>query len=1613
MLFGIHEVPVSLRPNIAALLEKERNNPYRYGNIKPALPERIAAWLDLLKKHDLDVEAALHVLAAVEYVTDAEINQSWQNAGERLERWLGERALDRTSEAYFLQVRQENHIADLFQACGWPRRDAIVPDTLWDLWSRIDSISRGQSNYIAERNFKSIAERRVWVLLWDMNLSGDTIAKEIGRLCKCIDMMPNALPRQLLVLGALQTERASRTVFDRAAVLRLNLETIFNRTISARECVREHHALRSMHGRVLALCAGIHDLWIRSAQQQELKRTGPEGYANTGLLIVREQNSPNNSLPLLWLAVDDYAGPFPRVPPSSGGFSESDPRLDALDTQEITAIAADLAHFLETPMLERRECVAVRAWKKDTERAFLHGSDPDQLEDALRACSRILQNEHTRQYPAIRAQAELARTLVMLAQEDASWGEAWAEYLRLDPDNLDLGKGIEGWEQLVQKQISRLVPTLGQRDATRPRLPEYRYSASGPPPALILTASDDEPRTTRVPASAEVFELLKEAVARREGGLWFIVGPAGWGKSIFVRMALQSLTSAALHVDLSDCESQEDLAYRLLAGHVGAEEQAVVDRNPAAAIDILDRALAHPTVIVFEDTHRTSSGRPAEALEQILAELVKRGHIVLCETWSRDVSLLARPDHGQVHRIDRQMLGLNQDEVQAWSRAVLRRNIPEDAVLYFELLAGHPGLTKAVLETVRLDGRHTAEAITEAVIEVAETSHDPEFEAFIEHGSTPGEEALPDVIVCWLAVLPWAEAPEAILEGATKQQLRRLYAVRLISRLDASDVWQGYAWGRTLAMRRLLADPSILVGQQHALTRLCDRVPTRSLRAQRRHVAALLARMRDSGSKDILTGLLRDLPIPEAAPQGHDDAVRIEKPMLIHKQEGLPPDILVIAMEGAARKGNTESFAWLAKQLSINSEIAISTLSRDWVSLKALHSSLLTVPLSIAQKVGVYETIAPVMCSILKCGDDLAKAWCVRLLTFAARAAFTAMRPEVGTGWLSASREAHGTIQVPADGTVARSVYDDTTYRIRRTECELGTDFRAIVELHERALSSIPPIERQHTSRFAQWDYRVLRHIRPILRFRGSDGGLTARLAHALDRLPAALQWFDHFLRFDSELEELPEEIGPILQQALQRKINLLRDDHTADPRLLALAEVCRSGCRTKTAVARMREVASRLGHALDTTDFCIFARALEIARRTRPDEPTGREVATCCAKLLGYLGVNALHFASDRVAVLLRRQCLAYMVYHHFAPVRAALREEKPTNRAGTDAMRRIRAMYVEHAKLAADPWLWLDYADAAVEGVRSHAITTDALSKVHEEVEKAISGHPAADAAAVRLLRYEWRFEECLVRALSLLERQLSSGEHLRVVRLVESVLRPLVFEQLVRYWTPPRETAEKLSTIYRSVLAEAESMIGRASERRWARAAIQVLDGEDREDFWQRLAGDLAESIKIPDALWQNLVDRALSDDVPSSRSEVSGLVSDMTDSGAVGLSSFLLRIGASKGSLPIVLRRQLADLAVASAIDAEMWETSIRIRPTLVTTYRVAIAVGIALSISEDGVVLKTQTAPTLSRKRRRELTWKAFMKSRLDSVKSRSGGDFREFVDALDAKLQDMTVSVPS
>jgi hypothetical protein len=162
MRIGRFVVGDDTAPLLEELLDAERCCPYRGGG--GLLTDRIARALEVLDAHELDTDLALRLLGRIRYLDMASREQAWRTVWSNLSGWLTQQHLDPSSQCCWIELKDENHINEVWSANGLAQRREVAQlrDT-YTLWQVIRNIIDRHQDDAEISALALAAEQPVWV----------------------------------------------------------------------------------------------------------------------------------------------------------------------------------------------------------------------------------------------------------------------------------------------------------------------------------------------------------------------------------------------------------------------------------------------------------------------------------------------------------------------------------------------------------------------------------------------------------------------------------------------------------------------------------------------------------------------------------------------------------------------------------------------------------------------------------------------------------------------------------------------------------------------------------------------------------------------------------------------------------------------------------------------------------------------------------------------------------------------------------------------------------------------------------------------------------------------------------------------------------------------------------------------------------------------------------------------------------------------------------------------------------------------------------------------------------------------------------------------------------
>lgn len=329
---GLHEVE---------LLESMTS----YAHSRDLYFPRITAALDQLPQEHWD--AALAVFASVVYIPQDFLTATFDYL------WWVVKSIASEGGAPISAVAHDVHIMEVDAdglVPGFARHNGLsarlnasvhprLPD-VQQLRQALNDAARGtvQVRRAAADKLKLAASKKVWIILTDKALSGQSLLGDLERITFARDVLGDATGHfpDIYVCAQIATAQAERAVADwihannirhvrMVAAIRLDERA----RVGSPECRLFHDD--DTHQRVRSLCEWFDRAVVAKDVSLNTFRERSNGslalgYKNTGITLVDHLNTPTNSLPLLWFDGTDpaadytgsdspptYRAPFPRI----------------------------------------------------------------------------------------------------------------------------------------------------------------------------------------------------------------------------------------------------------------------------------------------------------------------------------------------------------------------------------------------------------------------------------------------------------------------------------------------------------------------------------------------------------------------------------------------------------------------------------------------------------------------------------------------------------------------------------------------------------------------------------------------------------------------------------------------------------------------------------------------------------------------------------------------------------------------------------------------------------------------------------------------------------------------------------------------------------------------------------------------------------------------------------------------------------------------------------------------------------------------------------------------------------------------------------------------------
>ena len=1148
-------------------------------------------------------------------------------------------------------------------------------------------------------------------------------------------------------------------------------------------------------------------------------------------------------------------------------------------------------------------------------------------------------------------------------------------------------------EETIQAANAALACVLGlvrhNQDALRILL------ESGPVNLLYWSLAGGVPARVQVPSSRLRYEstraemrlgfanALQAAATGPRGQHFEVLGPPGWGKTEFIAGALQELAVPVHWVGLDLVLDERWLATQLLEGVDADEFAAHIDRKPIVATSVLLRDKPPPLLVAFENVSSLPP-KVASALPVFIAELTKRGAVVVTDPWTHRVGL-APHDRTELPSLDA-------EEVAAWGRARLQRELEASEELGgMALLAGYPGLIDAALRELRLafperpPQRGEADGLFLQLCEQPPVDLDALLDVALSavDGRTAGLGGLGEwerMLLQCFALLPWTDLP--LPSPDLRSAARRLVALSLArSDADLMSV-QGAPAGRLLGLKWLVAGrvhPSALELAQAAAPATSAEVCRRSAR----HLAALALRHAWPEVAE-LTHLLS-----EQAPTGNELRA-YEAPLQVPENAHGLAELLSPAAKRELAIGT-------ARTMGREADLALLLEGADdWRVIKALHT--IAIDIDLERRIPLYRAVGERLRE-LPSETNAHRVWAARVLCAGSGAAVEAGDREMAVRWLSEAEARLGAVSNHGPDRWSRILNLDTHYRLAAARLPLARSLADLQRAHWRALHSVPDEMLQSEQWFARWG----RHVVQLIRLTGWSEDWRQLLDEGVSNGPVrgAARLLVRILRATREEAAGVNWVSQTAEQLLGRaELSEVGLPTTQQLRLL-------SGDETQIQVVAA-EVEDQMGQRLVegqlfAEDFWVL-EALFVALEPIPVHGLpGRS-------RLRKLADVALEAELDDSSRQLTRLALAFAWRHEVKSVVDKVKERRDEGivdrewpRALVRGVSRVRVLY--RKLLPARPWLaraWttleIGTSGIALSCARNSVVpgphAYGVLSSVLIEGEAVAGGFLAefddlvdeiVDEPGIRaycrysLHRYLWDWDAAVVQLEAMMDSPMHvGGDSLWSLRDMMGLVPAILTEDALRTeQTISREGQARLRQLFLR-LAEDLPRLGASHSSMLVQTVASVLRAPEDPLPWRELAKYWHGVLGAPREYWAHFSDGendAAAAPAPSLIG-AADLTADLTDSAALKTLSWIARYASCLSELPFDLRLEFAEIAVAAAFGAERWNATSSGGSSMGDRFNIGVAVSLALDLSTNGRIFDTPYAP-IKRRDSQKKPWREF------------------------------------
>ncbi len=1160
----------------------------------------------------------------------------------------------------------------------------------------------------------------------------------------------------------------------------------------------------------------------------------------------------------------------------------------------------------------------------------------------------------------------------------------------------------------VQRQV---IDPVSEREYRVPQIPK--------PPADLLKIS-----ITRDEASLQFRDLMNEAICSGNGAHFEVSGPPGWGKSHFIAKAISHSEIQARYVDLLDCYDMCDVASTLLRGiSVSDHEINRIDKAPMTAVSVLAENSLPNSVVVFGNCHAADHSVQSN-LPRLIKRLTDKGFVVVTEGWSHIRGCAPQ------HRAQLDPLLLS--EVVHWAGIVLHRfpnNTTETPCL--EHLEGYPALVESTLHTMRSvfpDGYGSQDSIADLILENMEYfEFQEEWIDFATQGVNvigPIGDLAPRCLLSALAISPWGTLSREKLDSDTNRKLERLLPLHLIKQVAGGTSWERLPALWPLAHNALKSEQPLSTKTIQLAKWLAGSTPVTRVDQSKRHCVSLYARgLIDVDTRNVI--LSAHPVVGSTDPETNDVYLA---PSAIAKSDlildVLPLESQITVIEGQLRRNaninNPDVQRELVKLLDSFSDqnIQAGTLVRD-IHRILLRSGTLEQKLENYQR--FFENVSSEEAHSVGGGQ-----WYAQILASASENAARLGELEQARAWQSRAQE-QLSLSNKKDGYYADLLTIDIQYRLVCTEFYHCANDRAMAEAHWEAMAFITsecPITQP------RWLRCWMIHFSALTNLAGWSRELELILASSINNWPPSGAVADLLIQL-VDLATAAKPIMASLKQTLKRRLHkrCVPEGSFEHQAMLLITDPSHSVSKMSSALRiAVEDTANSEQDSTDTDNVMLGAILVAICNYQPEVSHSHRaDVRRIASTLISVASRGGLEHAST-----ILQWSVDAVIRHESARLEEIIKTDNALTQsrfARTQILKianRVTSILRKAAtSCPGTSWPFLVERYMTFTSFARGCLTAPEqrdqyaqknkreLLQFLRDLDATTTNSTFVFLTEYLIYRELWMFDEAVMSLSNFVDCKFTADSDIRFSDDMLIGLLPLFLDRplLRSSISCGPDVQEKARSLFNRMVSCAARPLENEvfNQLLWVE---RVLKEEDKPAIWEKLLANFHLTIRNPIDFWEEVQRNIIVDssDVNICKGELvtqskePTLLGDLTNPQILEIATLLATRGATSDTLPLVLRRALAEFALFAAIGLHSWIRSNRNGEKTSSRWRVGAALVIAISLNENEQIFGQSDSPVTRRRTGERKPWREMA---FDYLSVNALGSFGDHVSEVTQKLRSM------